>query len=97
MYTVYKYHLTITPDAQEILMPDGAEILMVADQRSTAKLWALVNTDKPMTPRTFRVFATGQEIPTGVIEGNRLDYVGSFLMQAGLLVFHVFEDSDPGQ
>lgn len=44
--TIWKYPLAIT-DTQNVMMPEGAEILSAQMQGDTLCLWALVNPDAP--------------------------------------------------
>ena len=87
MRTVYKYPLLLE-DTQEIEMPGGSQILTVQVQRDQPCVWALVETQSQLVNRTFRVAGTGHDIPYG----PELDYIGTFQLQSGLLVFHVFEE-----
>lgn len=83
MITVWKYPFAVR-DRVEIVMPRGAEILLVADQDGAACIWARVCPNRPTETRTFVIFGTGYPILPG---GN---HVGSF--QQGPFVWHVFED-----
>jgi hypothetical protein len=85
--TVYKYPVPIQ-DAFDLYMPADAQILYVAIQHEydTPKMWALVSPDAPMVKRYFRLAGTGHPI-----DENIKAHVGSFLMNGGDLVFHVFE------
>ena len=88
--TIWKYELQIT-DTQTIEMPEGAMILTVQTQANKPCLWALVNPDSKIETRTFITYGTGhtiEEIRDYV--GNY--YIGSYQIDGGILVFHVFED-----
>ena len=80
--TVFKYVLPIE-DNPTISMPQGAQLLHVADQYGALCVWALVNPEAPPMHRRFRVAGTGHPEAVGV-------YVGTALMLGGL-VFHVFD------
>ena len=86
MKTIYKFKLQTT-DEQQILMPEGAEILTVQLQDGEPQLWALVDTDQPKTKRYIEIFGTGNPI-TGI--GPR-KYIATYQLRGGALVFHVFE------
>ena len=67
-------------------MPAGAEILHVEVQHGVPCLWALVETDRELVQRAFRIFGTGHRIDVPVRK-----HVASFLMHDGSLVWHLFE------
>ena len=87
MTTVYKYPLPIG-DVVQVWMPQGAYVLYVATQgpHESPYIWARVNTLSPMISHKFRFAGTGHPI-----DDNVGRHVGSFMMQQGALVFHVFE------
>lgn len=82
---IFKY--TIEPDAY-IEMPNGARILSVQVQNGVPVLWALVDPDAPLKRRDIRVYGTGHSIR---LEVEDLEYLGTFQMHDGALVFHAFE------
>jgi hypothetical protein len=86
MKTVYKYSLGKQGRAT-VKIPEGAKVLHVAVQREDICLWALVDTEQPSVERTFTVYGTGHE----AFEATDQNYVGTFLIDNGLFVFHVFE------
>ena len=87
MKTVFKYPLQVK-DKQEIQMPVGAEILCVQVQGGTPCLWAKVDTEAAYDiKRTIRIYGTGHHIN----QDEPLDYIGTFQLENGVLVFHVFE------
>lgn len=83
--TIYKYPLTVA-DRQEIRMPDGAQILCVQVQRGMPCVWALVDPAAPQARKAIYIYGTGHAIPA---DPGR--YIGTFQVQGGDLVFHVFE------
>ena len=87
MLTVHKHHVELG-DYFEIAMPKGAKILTVAEQHGLPCLWALVDTDKPIEKRLFRFAGTGHPITE---RPEHLQFVATFQMQGGSLVFHIFE------
>lgn len=86
MITIYKY--TLSPDIL-VEMPEGSQILTIAEQKNEVCMWVKVNTQKPMIHRRFVVFGTGHEIPKDV--DKFLKYAGTAHGVDGSLVFHVFE------
>lgn len=82
--TIYKYPLQLKSGAQEVSMPDGAEILHVADQGGHPTIWALVDTEAKEVVRAFGVFGTGHPCPDH-------DYIGT--AHANGFVWHIFEAS----
>ncbi len=83
--TVWKYQLQTT-DIQDVLMPQGADILCVQTQGQEPCLWALVNPDAEKGMRRIYIVGTGH--PTGYLTG--LSYIGTYQLRGGALVFHVF-------
>lgn len=84
MRTIYKYPL-VRCDLQTIPMPAGAKILAVQTQHDLPYLWAMVDSGSPPEPRDFRTYGTGHDVDQ---EG---DYIGTYQLRGGALVFHVFE------
>lgn len=86
---IWKFPIPVK-DQFTLIMPEGAVALHVAMQNVAPHLWALVEVGAPMKPREFRVFGTGHLIGDAV--GR---YVGTFQMNGGALVFHLFEEKTP--
>lgn len=84
MRTVRKY--PITPGQFTIEMPRNAKILCIQVQGCSPQMWAKVDPNETVIEsRNFEAISTGMEfMPTG-------DYVGTFQLMGGSLVFHVFE------
>lgn len=81
---VWKYRVKVT-DEFTIDMPEGAQVLGVQMQHDHPYIWALVDPQRPLAPRTFALFGTGHGFdPCG------LAYVGTFQMHGGAFVFHLF-------
>jgi hypothetical protein len=83
---IYKYGI-LAADSFQLDLPQGATILTVEVQHDEPKIWAIVDPRAPKEVRRFRL------IPTGVPfdSASTLVYVGTFQLQAGALVFHLFE------
>jgi hypothetical protein len=82
---IWKYTLEIT-DRQTFSMPKGAKILTVQSQHGGPQLWALVDADQPKEAREIEIHGTGNPI-----ERMPGQYIGTFQVHDGMLVFHVFE------
>lgn len=85
MTTIHKYPITIY-DYIQLLMPKGAEVLCVQVQHEQPCIWAKVDTEQENEIRNFALRGTGH-----AFMGGEQKYIGSFQMQGGLLVFHLFE------
>lgn len=83
MKTIWKWTLKIETT---IDMPAGAKLLAVQEQHGEPQLWALVDPGADKHPRTFHVHGTGRDLPD-----EPGQYVGTFQMRGGSMVFHVFE------
>lgn len=84
---IFKYPVTVA-FTFEVAMPAGAKVLCVQTQRGAPFIWALVDPDAKLEPRRFQLYCTGQTCLSPAQE-----YVGTFQMQGGSLVFHLFESS----
>lgn len=87
MLTVFKYPLHFD-DYQSISIPSGAVLLSVRMQHEIPMLWALVDPSHSLEYRNFRMAGTGHTISENP---ESLRFVDTFLVDDGLLVFHVFE------
>ena len=84
---IWKFPFSVH-DRIGLTMPHGAKPLTVQMQNATACLWALVDVTAPVSVRKFRLYGTGHEHDE--ISG---EYVGTFQMDNGALVFHLFEET----
>ncbi len=84
---VWKFPLPIT-DYPKIEMPIGAIPMHVAQQHNQNFLWALIDPENGIEERAFRLVGTGHRIEDDELFGA--EYVGTFLMMDGVLVFHVW-------
>lgn len=86
MKKIFKYPIEVT-DEQVVLLPTGAKVLTIQSQGEVPCIWALVN---PTAPRneaiTIRIHGTGHDVP----DSDNLEYVSTFQMMGGRLVFHSF-------
>lgn len=90
MQKVWKYPIPefneLEEDCFTVQMPQYAEILTVQTQYGKPCIWALVDPAAPLTSRTFRVAGTGHGLVYDLMK-----YVGTFQLQAGKFIGHVFE------
>lgn len=89
MKAIWKYTLRLQ-DEQEVDIPEGAVLLDVQMQNAQPQLWALVSPQKERVSRIIKIHGTGHILPDSVGE-----YVASFQMAEGALVFHVFDKGEP--
>lgn len=83
--TIWKY--TLSETISTVLIPKGSKILTVQLQFNEIAIWALINdTETEKEERKFQIIGTGHNINHG--PG---DYIGTFQMNGGMYVFHVFE------
>lgn len=88
MRTIHKATLQVG-DRQRIDLAASAKILCLQMQQHQPRLWFITDPEEPVAPRTFYVFGTGHPLPDSILE---LTYVGTFQLDNGALVFHVFEE-----
>ncbi len=88
MQTIHKYRLSAGSDTA-VMMPEGADVLTVQMQHGRPCLWAVVDLEAPLERRHFLTYGTGHPLSEGL--GGDLTYVGTYQMEDGALVFHVFE------
>lgn len=86
--TIWKYPI-LTTDEQQVIAPKGARPLTVQMQGGKPCLWALVDPTAAPEPMRLRTFGTGH--PVGE-ESAPAYYVGTYQLDGGALVFHVFAD-----
>lgn len=84
MTAVWKFPLAVE-DTQTIDIPKGAYLLHVAAQSDVPCLWALVNPEAATEQRTFTTVGTGH--PVALNDA----YVGSYQLDEGAFVGHLFE------
>lgn len=85
---IYKYQMPVK-ERFTLKLPQGAEIIRVADQDGMFWLWAVVDTRVPDEERHFVAVKCGGNVP----EGMNLKYIGMcaiFVQQE--LALYIFED-----
>lgn len=83
---IWKFPIQTT-DFQTIEMPQYATILTVQTQFDMPCIWAEVNPEAPMAKRLILVYGTGHPMD----DKEERKYIGTYQLQGGSLVFHVFE------
>ena len=86
--TIWKYPLKVT-DGQNISFPKGAEFLDIQVQNGEVYLWALVDPEADTETRFIEIFGTGHPVVYDM--GVSREYISTFQMKGGQLVFHAFE------
>lgn len=86
MLAVYKYPVPVN-DTFIIDMPEDGKLLTVDMQHGQPQLWALVDSSRKKVPRHFRLAGTGHPID----DREPLEYVNTFQVDGGSLIFHLFE------
>lgn len=85
MKTIWKY--TLSPNQAEFEMPKGAKILSVQVQHDNVCMWVeLEGTETNFETRIIETFGTGQ-----VMDEKKREFIGTFQLHGGTLVFHVYE------
>lgn len=88
MKTIWKFPLEVV-DEQLVDMPEGSEILAVQVQLGVPCLWAAVTPDAAKVKRCIATYGTGHPMKSRAAD----QYVGSYQLQGGALVFHVYGDT----
>lgn len=88
MLRIFKYVFNPEPDP-EILLPEGAQILSVKEQNEEVVLYALVDPDKLINWRKFKIIGTGHPIMDGDLDDY--DFIDTVKLHKGKLMFHVFK------
>ena len=87
METIWKYEFD--QDINTIRMPKNAKILSIQVQREIPCIWVMVDPDQPGEVRKFEIYGTGHHIEP--INGFIRKFIGTFQLNNGLFVFHLFE------
>lgn len=92
---IWKFPVEVA-DTFSVQMPSGARVLAVQMQHAKPCLWALVTPSAPVHYRQFFVFGTGHDIAPEI--AAVAEYVGTFQLHGGSLVFHLFarKETDHG-
>lgn len=87
---VYKYPAPSGPF--KVSLPKGAKILTVQVQFNQPQMWVLVNPDMETETRYFGSVPTG--LPFDDTRADHIEYIGTFQLHDGSLVFHLLEFKD---
>lgn len=105
MITIHKYEIPVT-DVPHVTMPKDAVIFCVQVQKQRADgkhrgqeipcVWALVDTTKRMIQRRFQVLGTGHPADhiNNMMDIGECVYVGTFQLDKGSLVYHLFDEGE---
>ena len=92
---IYKYPLKVE-DSQTIVLPKDAKILSLQVQREVPCIWVLADfMELQKVAYRFNTYGTGYQVP-GVDPASQT-FVGSYQLQNGALVFHVFVEDKKDQ
>jgi hypothetical protein len=94
MMTIWKYEVGVTDQWHEIGMPAGSSILHVGSQGDpgVVAMWVEVPfTDAELEGFEYRIFGTGQELPSPGW------YVGTAVVPGLPLVWHVYRRMPQGE
>ena len=86
MKTIWKFEL-VTTDYQTLRIPVEAKFLCVQVQDEVPCIWVVVDPSNPVEEYNFRIFGTGHIFD---IEMESSQYIGTYQLSNGSLVFHVF-------
>lgn len=96
--TIWKFDMPPSPMPPlgigdfSVSMPVGAKIVYLAKQNGLPQLWALVNPEEvDREERHFFIAGTGKAMP------HWMTYIDSWQMQDGQLIWHLFENTNPGE
>ncbi len=86
MKIIYKYDIQVLLQFFTIIMHDDAQILDVQNQHNIARIWALIDDEKPTMERHFMIAGTGHSI-----KATNHKYIGTFQQEDGNFIWHLFE------
>ncbi len=84
MRKIFKYE--ISPGKTTVLTHANAKFLSVQVQRNIPCVWIEVDTNEDLVHYTYHIIPTGSEFTND----NKLNYLGTFQLDNGNLVFHVY-------
>lgn len=88
MKAIFKYRLPFKEDSS-ITIHEDANIIRVDGLDGAIWLWAVVDTNKPLVTRSFKLFKTGGEMPDNIQE-YFYHGCGAIFVQMELMMY-VFE------
>ena len=87
---IWKFQLSMLVDLQKVMMPEGAELLSVANKNGNLFLWAMVDPSKENQCRWIEIIGTGTPITMNIV-GRK--FIGTAVVNP--FVWHVFERLQP--
>jgi hypothetical protein len=88
---IYKYEVKAEA-VNKIKIPIGGKILTVQMQNNIPQMWVACDPSREVITRRFVVIPTGKEVNLPEDgESIQLSYIGTFQLEGGALVFHLFE------
>lgn len=91
MQTIWKFEIAEITDRFTLDMPKGASILTVQIQNDMPSVWACVDSEQDIERRYFEIVGTGNPFPKENDEDIDRQYIGTFQLHEGKIVFHLFE------
>lgn len=89
MKAIHKFILPMKEESV-IEMPYKAKIIKGENQEGFVAIWAIVDTEAPLTKRHFRLYKTGQLFECGDVD--KLHFIGRADVHVGMdLGMHIFE------
>lgn len=89
--TIWKFPIQVTSEFQ-LEMPRNSYIIHIDVQKSSPQLWAIVDPDSLKETRKFGLIETGVRFSDDL--WDRSVYVGTFQLNSGDIVLHLFEILD---
>lgn len=88
MTTIYRFDIPVQ-DEFSLMLPAFASVLCIGERGGTGHMWVRLDPKAEKKERKFRVIGTGHSIA----DVPSLEYLGTFFMASGKLVWHVFESN----
>lgn len=85
MTTIHKFPLKTT-DSQKLFITHGAKILCLQVQNGIPCVWVLMDTEEHPVVAEVTTIGTGHDAENVLPDS----YIGTYQLQGGALVFHVF-------
>lgn len=84
---IYRYDLACEPE-QTIQVPQDCEILSVDSRDGGITMWMAVDPEAPLVEQTFRVVATGEDMP----DYFECMFIGTVVLRYSMaeIVYHIF-------
>ena len=95
MKSICKYPLN--PNMFELCLPEGSRLLSVQAQNGKPQIWVMVDSDPGALNsevHDIRIIGTGADA-TEVADPASWNFLGTFQLNDGRLVFHVFHRRKP--